>query len=88
MTDASYVFGYGITQTMAQVLRQCKGDFSRANVMQQAENLRDSRIVRCCCRGSSSAPATMIIGRSRQMQMQRWDGKTWEWFGGLMGNTV
>ena len=44
VTDASYVFGFGITRTMAQVLPQCKGNFSRANVMRQAENLHDFEV--------------------------------------------
>ena len=44
MTDASIVFGYGITLTMLQVLKQCDGDFSRENVMRQAENLHDLEI--------------------------------------------
>ena len=30
VTDASYVFAYGVSLTMLQVLKQCKGDFSRA----------------------------------------------------------
>ena len=41
VSDASYVFAYGVSQTMQQVLKQCNGDFSRANVMKQAESLHD-----------------------------------------------
>ena len=41
ITDAATVFAYGISMTMMQVLKQCNGDFSRANVMKQAENLHD-----------------------------------------------
>ena len=41
VTDASYVFAYGVSLTMLQVLKQCNGDFSRDNVMKQAENLHD-----------------------------------------------
>ena len=43
VTDAATVFAYGISMTMMQVLKQCDGDFSRANVMKQAENLHDCR---------------------------------------------
>ena len=41
VTDAATVFAYGISMTMMQVLKQCNGDFSRANVMKQAESLHD-----------------------------------------------
>ena len=38
------MFAYGISMTMVQVLKQCNGDFSRANVMKQAENLHNLEI--------------------------------------------
>ena len=87
VTDASYVFGYGITQTMAQVLRQCKGNFSRANVMHQAESLRDFEVA-VLLPGIKLSTSHTDHRPIKQMQMQRWDGKTWKRFGGLMGNTV
>ena len=87
VTDASYVFGYGITQTMAQVLRQCKGNFSRANVMHQAESLHDFEVA-VLLPGIKLSTSHSDHRPIKQMQMQRWDGKTWKRFGGLMGNTV
>ncbi len=41
VTDAATVFAYGISLTMLQVLKQCGNDFSRENVMKQAENLHN-----------------------------------------------
>ena len=41
LTDANYVYGYAAAKTMLQVLKQCDGNFSRENVMKQAENLHD-----------------------------------------------
>jgi hypothetical protein len=41
VTDAATMFAYGVSLTMLQVLKQCDGDFSRVNVMRQAEGLRD-----------------------------------------------
>ena len=63
VNDGSYVFAYGISQTMLQVLKQCKGDFSRKNVMHEAENLHNLEIG-ILCRASRSTPATPITGRS------------------------
>ena len=41
-TDAATAFAYAICTTMVQVLKQCKGDYARPNVMHQAENLHDN----------------------------------------------
>jgi len=43
LTDATYVSGYSETVTMVQVLKQCGGDYSRENVMRQAESLQLAR---------------------------------------------
>ncbi len=40
-TDAATCSPMGSARPCWQVLQQCKGDFSRPNVMQQAENLHD-----------------------------------------------
>ena len=42
MTDDNYVYAYAASKLMLQVLKQCNGDFSRENVMKQAENLHDA----------------------------------------------
>src|SRR6201988_3273035 len=39
--DGSVVYGYGVAQTMVQVLKQCGDDLTRANVMRQAASLKD-----------------------------------------------
>jgi branched-chain amino acid transport system substrate-binding protein len=82
-TDASTVFAYGISTTMMQVLQQCKGDFSRANVMQQAENLHDNEnpILLPGVKISTSPTDHRPI---KAMQFQKWDGKTWVRFGDLI----
>ncbi len=82
-TDASTVFAYGISTTMLQVLKQCKGDFSRANVMRQAENLRNNEnpILLPGIKISTSHTDHRPI---KAMQFQKWDGKTWVRFGDLI----
>jgi len=65
---------------MLQVLRQCKGDFSRANVMHEAENLHDNEnpILLPGIKINTSPTEHRPI---RAMQLVRWDGKTWVRFG-------
>jgi branched-chain amino acid transport system substrate-binding protein len=78
--DASNVYGYGVAMTLVQVLKQCSGDFSRENVMKQAANLKDFEV-------PTTLPGIKInTGPSdyypiEQMQLQKWDGKTWVLFG-------
>src|SRR5215467_7733577 len=37
--DGSVIVGFGVAQTMVQVLKQCGDDLTRANIMKQAANL-------------------------------------------------
>jgi len=83
LTDNNYVYGYGVSTVLMQVLRQCNGDFSRANIMKQAANLHD-------------APNPMLLPGIkvnttptnfhpiRALQLQKWTGTTWERFGDVI----
>jgi len=83
VTDSATVFAYGISMTMVQVLKQCKGDFSRANVMQQAESLHGVDIP-VLLPGIKIGTSTTDHRPIKAMQLQRWDGKTWVRFGELI----
>jgi branched-chain amino acid transport system substrate-binding protein len=82
-TDLSYVFAYSVSKTMLQVLKQCNGDFSRDNIMQQAANLKDLD-------NPMTLPGIKIntsptnFHPIRAMQMMKWDGKTWVPFGDVI----
>jgi branched-chain amino acid transport system substrate-binding protein len=82
-TDAATAFAYGISLTMMQVLQQCKGNYSRPNVMHEAENLHDvvnPMLLPGIKMNTSSTDHRPI----KAMQLQKWDGKTWVRFGGLI----
>ena len=88
VTDASYVFAYGVSLTMQQVLKQCNGDYSRDSVMKQAESLHDFESpvllpgIKINSTHTDHRPIT-------SMQFMKWDGKTWARFGDLItGATV
>jgi branched-chain amino acid transport system substrate-binding protein len=86
MTDASYVYGYGVSLTLLQVLKQCNGDFSRENIMKQVANIKDLELptllpgIRVHTSPNNFHPIT-------QMQLQKWDGKTWVLFGDVISGT-
>jgi branched-chain amino acid transport system substrate-binding protein len=82
-TDAATVFAYGVSTAMLGVLQQCKGDFSRTNVMRQAENLHnmENPILLPGIKINTSPTEHRPI---KALQFQRWDGKTWVRFGDLI----
>jgi branched-chain amino acid transport system substrate-binding protein len=86
MTDANYVFAYGVSTVMWQVLKQCDGDFSRANIMKQAANLHDvpNPVLLPGIKVNTSPTNFHPI---RAMQLQKWTGTTWERFGDVIEGT-
>ena len=86
MADANYVYAYGVSLTMLQVLKQCNGDFSRENVMKQASNLKNVELPTGLPGIEINTSPTNYHPIS-QMQLQKWDGKTWVLFGDIISGT-
>jgi len=85
--DGSVVYGYGVAQTMVEVLKQSGDDLTRANVMKQAASLKDFE------------PDTLLPGIKidtsptdyapiKQLQMMRFKGEKWELFGDIIGDEL
>ena len=85
LKDANYVYAYGVALTMLHVLEQCKGDFSRENVMKQAADIKNLDIP-TLLPGIKVSTSPTNYHPIRQMQLEKWDGKTWVLFGKVMGN--
>jgi branched-chain amino acid transport system substrate-binding protein len=83
LTDAGPVFGYGVSYTLWQVLKQCGTDFSRANIMKQAANLKDLDVP-VLLPGINVNTSPTNFHPIRQMQLQRWEGKNWKLFGAVL----
>jgi len=81
--DPLALYGFGVAETMAQILRQCGADLSRANVMTQATNLKNfhSDNLLAGITVSSSPSDYRLIKR---MRMSRFNGK----FGELIGELI
>ncbi len=81
--DNNYIVAYGFSKTILQVLKQCNGDFSRENIMAQANNLHNFEV-------PVLLPGIVInTGPTdhhpvRAMQLERWDGKKWVLFGNVL----
>ncbi|MDT7838839.1 ABC transporter substrate-binding protein [Aquabacterium sp. OR-4] len=73
-------YGYMTAMVMTRVLQQCNGDFSRRNIMAQANNLKDleNPILLPGIKINTSPSDHRPL---EQMQLQRFDGKRWVRFG-------
>jgi branched-chain amino acid transport system substrate-binding protein len=80
--DASTTFGYGVAKGLEQVLRQCKDDLTRENVMRQAANLNFE--IGVYLPGTKIKTSPTDFAPLEQLQMMRFKGETWELFGPVM----
>jgi branched-chain amino acid transport system substrate-binding protein len=83
MTDGNYSYAYGVSMVMWQVLKQCDGNFSRANVMTQAANLHDAYDP-VLLPGIKVNTTPTNFHPIRAMQLQKWSGTTWQRFGDVI----
>jgi len=82
-TDGGYIAAYGLCKTMLQVLKQCDGDFSRANIMKQVANLKNVANP-VLLPGVTVDTSPTNFHPIRAMQLEKWDGKTWVLFGDVI----
>ncbi len=83
LIDSSNVYGYAVSQTLHQVLKQAGDNLTRENIMKQAASLKDFET-------DTGLPGIKIntsptdFAPIQQMQLARFDGKTWVRFGEVM----
>ena len=80
-------YGYSVAQLIVQVLQQCGNDLTRENVMKQAASVKDFK------------PDLLIPGIAintgpqdffpiEQLQMMKFDGKSWQFFGPIIDGNL
>ena len=86
-SNSLLVYAYNVSQAMVQVLKQCGDDLTRANVMKQAENLKDFQpdLILPGIKVNTSATDHFPI---EQMQMEKFDGTSWVRFGPVIEGLV
>jgi len=84
LTDSFNVYGYSVAQTLVQVFKQCGDNLTRENVMHQAANLKNFKTP-MALPGISINTSPTDFAPIKQMQLVRFDGKTWALFGDVMG---
>jgi branched-chain amino acid transport system substrate-binding protein len=82
-SDSSYIYGYSVTRTMVQVLRQCGDDLTRENVMRQAASLMNFE-PGLLLPGISINTSATNFAPIEQLQLMKFAGQTWHLFGHVM----
>src|SRR5450631_329651 len=85
--DGSVVVGYGVAQTVVEVLKKCGDDLTRENVMRQAANLKDFR-TEVLLPGIKINTSPTDFAPISQLQLQRFKGAKWELFGDVISADV
>jgi branched-chain amino acid transport system substrate-binding protein len=80
LADSANVYAYTAAQTMVAVLKQCGNDLTRENLMKQAANIDDLKLPMLLPGIAISTSAT-DFAPIKQMQLSKFDGKTFELFG-------
>jgi branched-chain amino acid transport system substrate-binding protein len=81
--DGYNLYAYTVATVLIRILRQCNGNFSRVNIMREANNLSDVEVptllpgIRVNTSPTNHRPL-------QQMQLQRWDGNGWLRFGNII----
>ncbi len=83
LDDNFNTYGYGVGQTLEQVLKQAGDNLTRANVMKQAASLKSVQID-TLLPGITVSTGPNDFAPIEAVQLQRFDGKRWELFGDVM----
>jgi branched-chain amino acid transport system substrate-binding protein len=83
ITDNQSVIGYSFVQTMVAVLKASGNDLTRENVMKQAASLHQLRLP-MLLPGITLSTSADNFNPIKQMQLEKFDGKTWQLFGDVI----
>ena len=81
--DSNYIYGYSVTRTMVQVLKQCGDDLTRENIMKQAANLRNFE-PGLLLSGIAINTSPTDFAPIEQLQLMKFAGQTWKLFGNVI----
>jgi len=85
--DQSVVVGFGVSQTLVQVLKQCGDNLTRENIMKQAASLKDFR-TEVMLPGIKINTGPDDFAPISQLQLMRFKGERWNLFGDVISADV
>jgi branched-chain amino acid transport system substrate-binding protein len=86
-TSVFTVFGYMAAEALVAVLKQCGDDLTRENVMKQAASLKGLKLP-MLLPGITINTGPDDYAPIKQLQMERFDGASWELFGPIITGEV
>ena len=85
--DQGTVVGYGVAQTLVNVLKQCGDNLTRENVMKQAASIKDFR-TEVMLPGIKINTGPDDFAPISQLQLMRFKGERWNLFGDVISADV
>ena len=86
-SDFSYIYGYSVSRTMVQVLKQCGDNLTRENIMKQAANLKNFE-PGLLLPGITINTSPTDFAPIDQLQLMKFAGQTWQLFADVISGQV
>ena len=83
LNNSNYAAGYHYASLLVNVLRACKDDFSRENIMRQAASLREVQLP-LLLPGMTVSTGPDDYLPFQQLRLRRFNGKSWVGFGDIL----
>lgn len=83
LADQNYMYGYQQGMILEQLIKQSGSDLSRENIVKQSKSFKDF-VLPTVLPGIKVNTTPAVNQAYTQMQMQRWNGKSWDQFGDVM----
>ena len=83
LSNSNYAAGYHFANLMVKVLKACKDDFSRENILKQATSLHELSLPLLLPGITVSTDAEDYLP-FQQLRLRRFDGKSWVGFGEIL----
>ena len=86
LTDINNVYGYTVSQTLQSVLKASGDNLTRENIMKQAASIHDLKLP-MLLPGIVVSTSANDFAPIKQMQLEKFDGKTWKLFGEVISGS-
>ena len=85
IADGGYIFAYAVSSLMAETLKKCGDNLTRANLMKQAANHKKLRVP-MLLPGITVSTSPTDFYPIQAIRLARFKGETWELFGDVLAN--
>ncbi len=86
VADINAAYGYGVSQTLVDVLKACGNNLTRENIMKQAASIHDLKLP-MLLPGITVSTSADDFAPIKQMQLMKFDGTTWQLFGEVISGS-